>query len=44
MIAKLPFVALNDPYATLSDPFVTLSEAKGLAAQAGILRFAQNDR
>ena len=25
-------------------PYVTLSEAKGLTAQGGILRFAQNDR
>ncbi len=25
-------------------PFVTLSEGKGLIAQGGILRFAQNDR
>ncbi len=25
-------------------PFVTLSKAKGLTAQTGILRFAQNDR
>ncbi len=46
LFATLPFChpAFLPPCLLPPCPFVTLSEAKGLTAQGGILRFAQNDR